>query len=330
MSTASGTSGTGSSHQHGILHASIAPALLSGAVQAAVFNPYDRALYVRVKHRRRHFLDWRNFDRPFEGFLNASFYRTTVNGMYLFWQSSMQECIERYFPVRFHAAESPYVNSAMIGLLAGSLNGFLLNPLQVIKFRMWNGKRASPSFWQTLQRLHQEGGFQIFFRGCQTTVVRDCVFGVTYESVRRMRFGEYLSPSSTAQSSPYDCSAFVSNMCGALCASIFSAPFNFARTVVYGAPPGAKTVGFFSAQFSLYTQVRHMYRYGDSYVHIASMPPEVRAGYLRKAVTRTYPLQAWGWFNSRLNIGWGSLRIGLGMGISQNLFYFFQHRLSGG
>lgn len=321
----------------GIVNSSLLPALLSGAVQAAIFNPYDRALYVRVKHRRRYFLDWRNFDRPFQGFLNASFYRTTVSGAYFLWQDVMTMVIERYFPRRLHASESPHINSALVGLLAGSLNGFVLNPLQVVKFRMWNGSDPSMNFWATSRQLYREGGRQIFFRGCLTTVVRDCVFGVTYESVRQLRCGDRLigdnnsheNDSNQNSRSRCDRASFLSNMCAALCASIISSPFNFVRTVVYGAGPGSSPMSAVCLHRALLIQVKHMYRYGDSYVHLASMTPSNRAKFLSAAGScrRHYPKDAWSWFNSRLNVGWGSLRIGLGMAMSQNLFFFFQNTL---
>eukprot|EP00796_Vickermania_ingenoplastis_P010236 gene10236-7175_t len=311
--------------------------IVGGAVQATIFNPFDRALYVRVKHRRRRFLDWRNFDRPFQGFLNASFYRTTVSGAYFLWQDSMRMFIESYFPSIFHESNSPHLNSALVGLLAGSLNGFALNPLQVVKFRMWNGSAPTMNFWSTSMELFREGGYQIFFRGCLTTIVRDCVFGVTYESVRRLQCGDWLLPSNSAErhrnahrlGSRCDTQSFVSNMCAALAASIISTPFNFVRTVVYGAAPGATPMSALALHRALLMQVRYMYRYGDSYVHVAAMNREKKSTFLRAAASsRRHPHGAWSWFNSRLNVGWGSLRIGLGMAMSQNLFYLFQNYLS--
>lgn len=321
--------------QSSILHSAVLPALLSGAVQAALFNPYDRALYVRVKYRRRKFLDWRNFDRPFQGFLNASFYRTTVSGGYFLWQDTVRIVIERFFPSQFHGGASPQFNAALIGLLAGALNGFLLNPLQIVKFRMWNSgsSAAAMNFWQTARQLFREGGCHIFFRGCLTTVIRDCVFGVTYESVRRMNYGDMFFSSPTDKeaeeqhSGRYDKASLFSNMSAALCASILSSPFNFVRSVVYSTAPGATPVNAIFLYRALANQLKFVYRYGDSYVHRASIAPGDRIKHLARscgAQRRCYPKETWGWFNSRLNIGWGSLRIGLGMGMSQNLFYFFQ------
>lgn len=325
--------------QSSIVNSAVLPALLSGAVQAALFNPYDRALYVRVKYRRKKFLDWRNFDRPFQGFLNASFYRTTVSGGYFLWQDIVRIAIERFFPARFHDASSPQFNGALIGLLAGSLNGFLLNPLQIVKFRMWNSGSSAEAmnFWRTARQLFREGGSHIFFRGCLTTVVRDCVFGVTYESVRRMNYGDIVfSPpneksAGEQQAARCDKASLLSNMSAALCASILSSPFNFVRSVVYSTAPGATPVNAVFLYRALANQLKFVYRFGESYVDLASMTPDKRiyvAAHHRIVPRQYYPKAAWAWFNSRLNIGWGSLRIGLGMGMSQNLFYFFQKSFS--
>lgn len=339
MTVSSSPSDEGGTLKSSIVNGAVFPALFSGAVQAALFNPYDRALYVRVKYRRRKFLDWRNFDRPFQGFLNASFYRTTVSGGYFLWQDIVRMIIERFFPMQFHASVSPHFNAALIGLLAGSLNGFLLNPLQIVKFRMWNSSSSAETmnFWKTACQLFKEGGCHIFFRGCLTTVVRDCVFGVTYELVRRMNYGDLLFSSSNEENASklhaarYDRASLLTNMSAALCASMLSSPFNFVRTVVYSTASGATPVSAIFLYHSLVKQLRFIYSFGKSYVYLASMTGAKRVNITASSLSFSrnyYPKASWAWFNSRLNIGWGSLRIGLGMGMSQNLFFFFQKSLS--
>lgn len=327
-----------SSEENADIRSALVPALLAGAFQAAIFNPYDRALYVRVKHRRRKFLDWRNFDKPFQGFLNASFYRTTVSGSYFLWQDIMRIVIQKYFPEYFHQNSSPALNSALIGLCAATINAFVLNPLQVVKFRMWNGTAPSLDFWRTSFQLYREGGRQIFFRGCLTTTVRDIVFAISYESFRRLNYGEYFFPSNCIDNgglssgsqgvNQYGTAALLSNIFAALIASVLSSPFNFVRSVVYGVVPGASPMSALSLHRALFIQAKHMYWYGESYVRLASMNAFDRSLLMKSSPHRRHHLRnAWSWFNSRLNVGWGSLRIALGMGISQNLFYFFQSSL---
>ena len=55
--------------------------LISGLIQAAVFNPWDRALYLSVKENRN-FLNSYNFHDPFAGVLQTITQRTISNGLY--------------------------------------------------------------------------------------------------------------------------------------------------------------------------------------------------------------------------------------------------------
>ncbi|KAG5504913.1 hypothetical protein JKF63_04359 [Porcisia hertigi] len=428
------------------------PALVSGTTQAILFNPIDRALYVRVKYRRPRFLDRRNFERPFQGFMNAVVYRTLVGSSYIFLQDSMRIAIERLAPAVCQAEASPQVNSVLIGLAAGSLNGFALNALQVVKFRMWNTDDRGVTFLRTAVQMYREGGSSMFFRGCLTTMARDGIFGVVYETVRRasawrlffdkqvgalktffstpppppsslsssssppqlkvvvacaVNVGSRLpggvagasapapalddlntpqmidiSPDAVILSSKKRCDtcAFISNLVAAVLASILSSPFNYVRSIVYGTPAGAVPLGYFSLLKSFYTQLYYTYRHGESYTDRHGVPElsetehpssasassssnsstatserrwrrggcalssaEVKSGVPQKtrrwrlwashhaARARTWaqlhhhhPKAAWAWANSRLNIGWGSLRVGLGMATGQSIFYLAQ------
>lgn len=125
----------------------VVPALSSGAIQAILFNPIDRALYLRVTYRRSSFLDWRNFDRPFHGFMNAAVYRTLVGACYLFWQDTFHFYIQRHLPSWCQESVSPQLNAMLIGFTAGASNGLALNAMQAIKFRMWNENLKDVSFW---------------------------------------------------------------------------------------------------------------------------------------------------------------------------------------
>ncbi|GET88499.1 hypothetical protein, conserved [Leishmania tarentolae] len=422
---------------------SAGPALLSGASQAIFFNPIDRALYVRVKFRRERFLDKRNFERPFQGFMNAVVYRTLVGASYIFWQDSMRIAIERFGPSMCQWNTSPQLNSMLIGFAAGSINGFSLNALQAVKFRMWNTDERGVTFLRTARHMYGEGGCLIFFRGCFTTMVRDSVFGVVYETARRASawkrfFNEQVgvlyalcsSPLPTSSSPQLlvrasaratdtgslsrargdaseleertkddvkanegvnvrheapagparECgaSAFISNLVAAVLASILSSPFNYVRSIVYGTPAGAIPLGYIPLLKSFYTQLYYTYRHGKSYTDRHGLPDlgemedacsahasssstasaaERRWRHGGSAVTGTevsssvqehvrlsnspasrlaarfgtwvhlhhhHPKAAWRWANSRLNIGWGSLRVGFGMAMGQSLFYLAQ------
>lgn len=380
------------------------PALASGAAQAVLFNPVDRALYVRVKFRRSRFLDWRNFERPFQGFMNAAVYRTLVGASYMFWQDSARIWIQRFLPQAFQAETSPQLNSFVIGLFAGAVNGLALNNLQAVKFRMWNTDDKGVTFVRTATHMFREGGLPIFFRGCVTTVIRDSIFGIVYETTRRARVwtdffdwavtaviehdwfpmhrqqvppsdgqsdvSTVATPSMPHPAGYSECGlcAFVSNLIAAIIASAFSSPFNYVRSVVYGTPAGSIPLGYWALLTSFYTQFLYIWRNGQSFTDlhgISNLPgvqpvpspsaavKEALGNGVRRSpaaaaaaqaasqskgrvsqavlsanrwamVNHQHPFAAWKWANSRLNIGWGSVRVGLGMALTQSLFHMTQ------
>jgi Mitochondrial carrier protein len=59
----------------------VACGLASGAIQAGVFNPYDRALYLSVQHKRA-FLCPANFANPYQGFSQSIVLRMVSSGLY--------------------------------------------------------------------------------------------------------------------------------------------------------------------------------------------------------------------------------------------------------
>lgn len=201
-----------------------APALCSGAIQAVLFNPYDRALYVRVQQKRKHFLDRRNFQAPFQGFANAAAYRTISSASYIFWQDTCRYWIEEIgggaAKNQFTSANYPVAYSAVIGVVSGAANGLALNNMQAIKFTMWSqssqivdhwetkkdasiakklemgnvkatvagtNSAAEKGFFTTAAEMYRQGGAGIFFRGVKVTICRDTVFGLVYELLRNSK-----------------------------------------------------------------------------------------------------------------------------------------------
>lgn len=98
----------------------------SGILQAAMFNPWDRALYLSVKHKRS-FLRWSNFVAPFSGLAQTVVQRSISSGLYFPLEDIFSELIastsDTNISVRYFIA----------GVLAGTVNGFMLNPLSVVK-----------------------------------------------------------------------------------------------------------------------------------------------------------------------------------------------------
>ena len=99
---------------------------VSGLLQAFLFNPWDRALYLSVKHDRP-FLRWANFDSPFGGVLQTVMQRALSAGLYFPMEEISYEVIKGNFSLAH-----PVVSLAA-GTLAGVLNGVAMNPLSRIK-----------------------------------------------------------------------------------------------------------------------------------------------------------------------------------------------------
>ena len=115
--------------------------------------------------------------------------------------------------------------------------------------------------------------------------MRDAVFGVTYELLRTECRRSALDPSQ--QSSKLLC-----NTAAGAAATILSGPFNYARNMQYALPVGDKAP-------STLVVVRQLW------VEAAQEP---------SALARLRFLQI------RLRIGWGSLRVAVGMALGQALF----------
>lgn len=61
---------------------------VAGVAQAGIFNPFDRALYLSVKHHRP-FLSYQNFFQPYSGFLQSVGGRALSGGLYVIKRRSV-------------------------------------------------------------------------------------------------------------------------------------------------------------------------------------------------------------------------------------------------
>ena len=268
---------------------STSAALMSGGVQAIIFNPVDRALYLRVFHKRSlfHADNWVN---PFQGFGNAALHRILCSGTYLAWQDTFSNVeMERYF-------SSSTQERLFVGTFAGACNGLCLNTLQLLKYRMWTD--GEDSVRACLKKLHSQGGNSIFFRGIGISVVRDMIFGITYEGLRGKRSHK---PKNQQQSSKDSLVLFGKDWCAASVACVMSSPLNYCRNIYYGAAPRS-----------------------------CPIPPYYLIRYMVIDAHRSAPtlIGKWNKVNSKLNVGWGSLRVGAGMAIGQFTFEFFKTSLN--
>eukprot|EP00730_Choanoeca_flexa_P018799 TRINITY_DN9160_c0_g2_i1.p1 TRINITY_DN9160_c0_g2~~TRINITY_DN9160_c0_g2_i1.p1 ORF type:complete len:323 (+),score=30.55 TRINITY_DN9160_c0_g2_i1:139-1107(+) len=167
-----------------------------------------------------------------------------------------------------------------VGLSAGFANGIMLNQLATVKYYTWNKSGRNLSFLSACARMYQQAGIRPFLRGMMATGARDMVFGLTYEWIRS-RYRDKLSTS-----------ALFVNMTAGAAATVVSGPLNYVRNMQYAASlkqPCPSTWAILSHLF----------------------------GNARAQSTWMGTLQ---YLQFRLRIGWGSLRVAVGMSAGQALF----------
>lgn len=321
-----------------------------------MFNPYDRALYLRVHLKRDRFLDRRNFKAPFEGFGNAVAYRTIVGASYIFWQDSCHHWFKiaerQYHSVRgeedvepsFTPGNHPVLYPTCVGIVAGAANGLALNNLQAIKFRMWSdnsiveGHQNTKGFFSTGAHMYRTAGVSSFFRGVKITVLRDVTFGLVYESLRHSatmervvggKASELFAASSRADSQSdagkraarrdANIRRFAINLCSGVMGTVASSPINYLRSVIYGTPLLSCPIPIRTVIRFNINELNYMLKHGHSFATEAAMIRGMNAS-CTVPTGKQHWGPAWRCLNAKLNIGWGSLRVGLGMASGQ---YFF-------
>lgn len=104
--------------------------LMSGLMQAIIFNPWDRALYLSVKHERI-FLTLENFKHPWAGVTQTVAQRAVSAGLYF--------PLEQLFGEMLHVSSLGEKNhlkpwlTFLAGTFAGMVNGVAMNPFTRIK-----------------------------------------------------------------------------------------------------------------------------------------------------------------------------------------------------
>eukprot|EP00808_Paulinella_micropora_P010844 g48744.t1 len=235
--------------------------LVSGTVIAGLFNPWDRALYLSVIHKRR-FLHNQNWRNPYLGFQQAVAQRVLSGGLYFTLQGFIIDNLDSPTPVA-------------VGLLAGLGNGMIMNPIAIIKYQTWQNKM---NFVQVARDKWLKGGLRAFLTGTTSTCTRDVVFGITYEVGRQ---------SMRARSDEKH--AFACNLAAGFLATCLSSPFNYLRSMQYATDPAKRPRPALDQLQVLWVN----------------------------ALRDPAPLR---YLGERLRVGWGTLRVGVGMATGQFLF----------
>ena len=134
----------------------------AGLVTAGVLNPWDRALYLSVKDRRRFFhpANWRS---PYQGLSQTIVQRASTSGLYFPLEQATSELLQQ----RGVLAASPAGRGWVTGCIVGTINGVAFNWMAAIKYASWGLPEKERSFRQTALSMWRGGGIRPFLRGAQ-------------------------------------------------------------------------------------------------------------------------------------------------------------------
>jgi len=184
--------------------------------------------------------------------------------------------------------ERPIYIAPFAGQLAGASTAIVSNPLSHLKYRQY-GRQKERSFFRELEsiRRSQKG----LSRGLGPSLMRDSVFGCTFTTLRAVmakRDAEWARQHPAGSNKPGSCPVSRQLLvdCGAGClACVMSGPFNYVRNQQYA-----------------YVQISGA-PFPSTALVFSDLAKDVVAG----------PSGWWTLLNSKLRIGWGSLRVGMGM-----------------
>lgn len=266
--------------------------ILGGVVQAVVFNFFDRALYLSMKNSTP-FLDRNNFREPMAGVLQTISQRALSSGLYFPLEDIFSSYFATIMPVddrRFHP-----LKSFLSGTFAGAANGILLNPLTSVKYKYWGEEVCGKeNFRTTAASMFKKGGLRPFCVGASATVARDTVFGGIFSCLRNGVVTKNIQSMSGVDSNLSGVVTVVSNIVSGCAATIVSSPLNYVRNVHYATPPDRKVASGITILKSLWHDSKNFGLFG-------------RVRYLQ----------------SRLLIGWGTARVGLGMALTSYIYGYF-------
>jgi hypothetical protein len=246
---------------------SLACGLTAGICQTAVFNPYDRAMYLSTQLKRP-FLSPSNWtvSESLVGIFPSVLQRAVASGLYF--------PMEQYARIWLSTDERTKGEAnALAGILSGALTGAVTAPINAAKFAQWR-EASGKSALDSARDVFRINGSKGLMRAAPVTVCRDIVFGMTFSYLRHFRIDTF---------------GLIDNIGAALIATIISSPLNYVRLMKYSSDGPPHTT---------------MYILRELLQKASTLPLRHRPSFVFKAC----------------NAGWGALRVGLGMGISSQVY----------
>ena len=180
----------------------------TGLVQTIVFNPYDRAMYLKNSNNIK-FFHKNNWTAPYQGVTNSAISRCISYGYYY----TMIDMFNNFTKNKINNANAQLITS---GILTGATTSILINPLNVVKYNSW--KKDNVKLSATMIHLYKTHGITCFSRGLLSTIKRDCLFSTIYI---------YSHPKIDKYYQNQPIKAFFGNLFMVTCATAITSPFNF-------------------------------------------------------------------------------------------------------
>lgn len=152
---------------------------ISGFTNTILFSPYDRALYLSIKHNIS-FLRKRNWTNPYQGLSQSFFHRFSSYGF--------------YYPIvdicgnNLSFISSKPKRTILASGITSCIVGMITTPLEAIKMTNWNGEKNKNSF-TLIKNMYTTSGVFPFLRCIHITLSRDILFGSIYGALS-MNFNE--------------------------------------------------------------------------------------------------------------------------------------------
>ena len=258
--------------------------LVAGTFSAAVFHPFDGALYLSIKEERPYFLRI-NFLQPYHGLAQTLVQRAVIGSSYYIVQAKMSAYITSNLPV------NDLTQRGLIGLSAGASYGLMTNAAAMVRAHMWGD--SSRTFIKSFKEIVKSQGVYALGRGQKASLLRDISHGCTYEILRN----EFSKTSKTHLSNNFytehqNAIHFFNNCFAACIGTVISTPFNYARAKQFATP--AK----------------------DTPEAVSS----ILKGVLKEAAAYSSAKGRLLFFQQKFRIGIGTGRSALGMALGQEIF----------
>lgn len=168
----------------------------------------------------------------------------------------------------------------LTGVATGITTAVMLNPISCVKYHAWG---TDLDLRVVSREMYKEAGLNSFARGLGTTAMRDSVFSALYLLGKRFSDKKFTDNKSR----------FVANSLVSCVATVVTAPINYVRNMKYAS-------GYMNSNPTARDIYKDLFRQQPAYS--GSLTPVLH------------------YYTHRLAIGWGTLRVGVGIASGQYIF----------